>query len=221
MSLDQLDQVLAGAGAKGAFNIDTPVGTSVTGTITAVDVRQATDYVTGKPKTWDDGNPQMQIVITLATDLRDPAIDDDDGTRAIYIKTWGPWKEALSEAIREAGGRKASDVLVPGARFTDTFTGTKPSTQGSPTKIHAYRITPAQTVALDQTVDVTGLPEAPAPIPATPAPATAPATAAPQPAPAADPVATARQLIGLGVPDPAIATATGLPESVIAAIRGA
>ena len=80
-------------------------------------------------------------------------------------------------------------------------------------------------MALDQTVDVTGLPEAPAPIPATPAPAMAPATAAPQPdqaaAPAADPVATARQLIGLGVPDPAIATATGLPESVIAAIRGA
>src|SRR5690625_3577248 len=118
MSLDQLDQALSGGGAPSAFNADTPVGTSVTGKVVSAEVRQLTDYVTGKPTTWDDGRPQMQAIITVATAQRAPAIADDTGERRVFIKTWGVSKEALNAAIKAAGGSKASDVLVPGATFT-------------------------------------------------------------------------------------------------------
>lgn len=202
MSLDQLDQALSGGGAPSAFNADTPIGTSVTGKVISAEVRQLTDYVTGKPKTWDDGRPQMQVIITLQTEDRDPAISDDTGERRVFIKTWGVWKEALNAAIKAAGGTKASDVLVPGAKFTATFTGTKPSTMGSPMKVYEYEIQPAAAAGVDQALD-------------TPA-------AAPDTQPAAGGAGNAdqvKQLIAVGLGDEQIAAATGLDLSTVQAIR--
>ena len=208
MSLDQLDQALSGGGAPSAFNADTPIGTSVTGKVISAEVRQLTDYVTGKPKTWDDGRPQMQVIITLQTEDRDPAISDDTGERRVFIKTWGVWKEALNAAIKAAGGTKASDVLVPGAKFTATFTGTKPSSMGSPMKVYEYEIQPAAAAGVDQALD-------------TPAPAAAPASA-PDAQPAASGAGNAdqvKQLIAVGLGDEQIAAATGLDLTTVQAIR--
>ena len=219
MTLNQLDQILQGNGVKSAFTKDSPIGATITGTITDVAVRQVTDYMTGKPRTWDDGNPQMQIVITLATNERDASVQDDDGQRGGYITTWGPWTEALGVALKAAGGEKASDVLAPGAIFAATFTGTRPSSQGSPTKLYEYVIKPASVNALDQAAS----PAAPA-VPAPVANVTSLPEAAPAgtPAPAAqDHVRLARQLIRLGLDDETIATQVQLPASVIAAIRTA
>lgn len=226
MSLDALDAALAGGGGKSAFNKETPLGTSVSGIITDVSVQQITDFVTGKLKFWDGERPQMQIVIVIQTDLREDS--EDDGKRAIYIKTWGVWKENLMTAVRAAGGQKAGDVLKPGNRFTDTYSGTKPSTQGSDTKVHTYKIEtnqPALDDALGGSVD-TGTGEiTPAPQQAVPAPVAAAPVAAPAPAPAAapagapDPVATAKQLIALNIPDNVIAAQTGLADVVIAALK--
>jgi hypothetical protein len=228
MSLDSLDEVLSGGGAKSAFTKDSPLGTTVTGTILDANTSQIHDYMTGKPKTWDDGRPQMQIVVRIQTEQRVDA--DDDGVRGVYIKTWGPWKEALMAAIKGIGKSKPSEALVPGYGFTATFSGTKPSSQGSDTKLYTYRIEPRASQALDD-------PWAPvqAAAPAQPAPVTPQATAVtPQPVPvppaapaapaAGDPAELAnkaRQMIALGLPDAVIAQNTGLSMDIIAAVRAA
>ncbi|WP_018135421.1 hypothetical protein [Acaricomes phytoseiuli] len=216
-----LNDALTGGGSKSAFTKETPVGTSITGTILEVSVQQLRDFANGKPKFWDNDRPQLQIVITIQTTLKEDP--EDDGIRSIYIKTWGVWKQALMEAVKAAGGRQAADVLVPGAVFTDTFTGTKPSTQGSDTKVHAYKITPAQSSlddALGGTVNTTTGEITPPPA-AAPQPSAVPAAqAAPAPA-AADPVDVARQLIAINLPDSVIQDQTGLSATVIAALRNA
>lgn len=221
MSLDSIDEALAGGGAKSAFTKESPVGTKVTGTILDASVQQIKDFVTGKPKFWDDQRPQEQIVVRLQTSLREDG--DDDGVRGIYIKTWGVWKEALMEAVRAAGFTKVSQALAAGNEFTDEFYGTKPSNQGSDTKLHRYFIKPAQTSALDDLGADRSTGEIPAQRPAAQAPVSAP-PAAPQAPPAAapaatDPIATARQLMALGIDDNTIAANTGLDAVVIAALR--
>jgi hypothetical protein len=243
-NLDSIDEALAGGGAKSAFTKDTPVGTRISGVIVDASVQQIKDYVTEKLKFWDDGRPQEQIAIRIKTDLRDPAREDDDGIRGVYVKTWGAWKEALLEAVRNSGQGKVSEALRPGGVFTAEFYGTQPSKQGSDTKLYRYQIQPAQSAALDSmganpsTGEVAAThqpvtppiayappvqaappvpqaaPAAPAPVQQVPAPAAAPAPAA-----GPDPIATARQLIGLGIDDQTIAANTGLDPVVLAALR--
>lgn len=222
MTENTLDDVLSGGGARSAFTKESPLGTTVSGTIVDATTSQINDYMTGKPKSWDDGRPQMQIVVRIKTDLNEPREDGspDDGVRGVYIKTWGVWKEALVDAIRGIGKVKVSEALVPGNTFSATFSGTKPSSQGSDTKLYSYAIKEAQGNLDDAMGADKGTGEMPpqaAPA-VTPAPVAAPA-AAPAPAPASDPIATARQLIALGIDDNTIATNTGLDPTVLAAIR--
>lgn len=76
-------------------------GDTLTGTISeAPELRQQTDFDTGAPLVWDDGQPRMQLVVTLATTLRDPANEEDDGTRRLYVK--GRMQQAVAAAIRKA-----------------------------------------------------------------------------------------------------------------------
>lgn len=209
--MTSLDEALAGTGAKSAFSKTSQIGDKVTGPIVDATIRQRTDYVTGQPKTWDDGRPQNQIVIRIETGER---VDtDDDGVRGVYIKTWGPDKEALLAAIKQAGGSKASDVLKPGAIFTAMFTGTQPSGQGDPTKLYRFEINP-NGAALDQAVAQ----------PTSNEPTQHPVQAAAQHVATAEDdqakkVEAAKQLIILGQQDVAIAQVTGLDLGVIAAIR--
>lgn len=228
MSPDSLDEVLSGGGAKSAFTKDSPLGTTVTGTILDASTSQIHDYMTGKPKEWDDGRPQMQIVVRIQTEQR---VDgDDDGVRGVYIKTWGPWKESLMAAIKAIGKSKPSEALVPGYGFTAQFSGTKPSSQGSDTKLYTYRIEPRASAALDDPWQTTAAPAqaapvtpAPAPVTPLPAPVPAPAPAAPA-AGAGDPqdlANKARQMIALGLPNEVIASSTGLSLDIIAAVRAA
>lgn len=208
--MTSLDDALQGSGAKSAFSKTSPIGTTVSGPIVDATVRQRTDYVTGQPKTWDNGDPQNQVVVRIQTDQREDT--DDDGIRGIYIKTWGLQKDALMTAIKEAGGTKASDVLKPGAIFTATFTGTEPSGQGDPTKIYKFEVNPSGAVddALTSVADA--------------ATQQHPVQAAAQSVATSDqtgpnPLETAKQLIGLGQPDAAIAQVTGLDLAVVAALR--
>ena len=56
------------------------IGTTVGGVITRIgDPMQQTDFSSGKPLTWDDGTPRMQLPVTVQTDLRDPSNPLDDG----------------------------------------------------------------------------------------------------------------------------------------------
>lgn len=126
MTADQASDFLLGGGGKSvAFD---NVGDSVTGTIESTEVRQQTDIQHGTPLTWDNGDPKMQLVVTLQTALRDPAIDNDDGKRNVYIK--GSKKagtrsthDAVASAVRAAG----ADGLKVGGTLTLQYVASEPS----------------------------------------------------------------------------------------------
>jgi hypothetical protein len=212
--MTSLDDALAGSGAKSAFGKDSPIGAKISGSVVDATVRQINDYVSGTPKTWDNGDPQNQVVVRIKTEQRDDT--DDDGIRGVYIKTWGSQKDALMAAVKAAGGTKASDVIKPGAIFTATYTGTEPSSLGSPAKVYAYNINP------NGAVDDALTPPA-----ADPASQQHPVQQAAQQVAASDQgngsggsqLETAKALIGLGQPDAAIAQVTGLDLAVVAALR--
>jgi len=92
------------------------IGATVSGRITErPTVEQQRDYTTGDLKFWDDGKPQMQLVVTLATNERDPENPEDDGTRRLYVK--GQMKNAVASAVRATGARG----LEVGGTLTVTY----------------------------------------------------------------------------------------------------
>ncbi|WP_112469440.1 hypothetical protein [Streptomyces triticisoli] len=145
------------------------IGTTIGGQITTQPtVEQQRDYTTGEPKFWDDGKPQMQMVVTLATSDRDPAVQDDDGTRRLYVK--GQLKNAIAQAVRAAGARG----LEVGGRLAVTYVrdGERKNPRFNAPKEFTAQYVPAANVAL----------HTPDPAPAAQA---APQYQAPPPAPAA------------------------------------
>jgi hypothetical protein len=129
------DFLLGGGGASAKFD---NIGDTVTGTITVTpELRQQTDFATKKPQFWDDGEPKMQVVVNLATDQRDPSVDDDDGQRNIYIK--GQMQQATRDALKAAGAKG----LEVGGTLTVAFIGTEPTNAGSPKKLYAVSYVPA------------------------------------------------------------------------------
>ena len=87
---------LMGGGARSA-SFKT-IGDQVQGTILSVVTRQQTEPG-GKAKFYDDGNPMMQLVVTLLTAEQDD--EDDDGLRAVYVK--GQLRAALRAAVLKSG----------------------------------------------------------------------------------------------------------------------
>lgn len=107
------------------------IGTTVKGTVTGAEVKQQTD-LDGKPKSWDDGNPRMQLVVTLATEERDPEIADDDGSRRLFIK--GAMLKAVREAIKTAGARTIETGGTLAVKYTGD--GDAPRPGFSPPKLY-------------------------------------------------------------------------------------
>lgn len=110
------DNFLMGGG--GAPSAKFPaIGTSYSGRITEKpDVQQQRDFNSGEPKFWKDGNPMMQLVVTIQTEHRDPEVADDDGRRRLFVK--GQLKQAVADAVRRSGGRG----LEVGGTLTVTYT---------------------------------------------------------------------------------------------------
>ena len=81
--------LLEGGGKSAKFET---VGDTTKGQVVAAESRQQTDYTSGEPLTWDDGNPRMQLVITLATDERDPGSDGrgDESARDTWYRDQVP-----------------------------------------------------------------------------------------------------------------------------------
>ena len=194
---DTLDALLAGGGKTAKFET---IGTTHSGTITDVSVRQATNFDTGKPEFWDDGNPKQQIVVSIQTPERLDA--DDDGVRAIYINAWGEKLKAFRQAASEAKGKPE-----PGDFFTATYTGDGEKPQrGYAPKLFKYAIKKASPVDA-----VLGG-----------ATATASTAAAPVAQPAAAPVASDERvvkLIAAGLDDDDISSALDVPQATVASIR--
>ena len=168
-------------------------GTTYTGIITDVTMRQSRKYESTDLDTWDDGTPKMQVVVTLATDYRDQAQQDDDGTRMISINLWSGQKKALVAACKAAG------VTEPqtGQRFTATHVSGIGNAKAP--RVFEYTLTAGPTgVAAALEVEPAATPAAPAT--------------------AANPVETAKQLLAAGLSTQEVATASGLPETVVAAL---
>lgn len=95
------DFLLAGGTPSARFPT---VGTTVTGTVTRVgEPVQQRDFDSGEPKTWDNGDPMMQLPVDVQTDERDPEITDDDGVRTLYVKA--ALKKAIADAVRKSGAK--------------------------------------------------------------------------------------------------------------------
>jgi hypothetical protein len=93
-------------------------GDQVTGTITEEPrVRQSRDYDSNEPAFWPDGGPVTELVITLQTTERDPAVEDDDGKRLFVVNSQAK-KGALREAVRQAQAKG----LAAGGRLQVTYT---------------------------------------------------------------------------------------------------
>ena len=92
-------------------------GTTIAGPIVEIGEQvQQKDVTTGAPAFWPDGNPKMMLPVTVATELRDPSISDDDGHRTFWVS--GNLKKAIGSALRQAGAK-----LAVGGVLQVTFTG--------------------------------------------------------------------------------------------------
>jgi len=132
------DQFFKGGGGAPSFKFVKP-GDRVSGKITDLKVVQQTTYVpgggVGEPKKWPSGDPMMQLNVTLQTDLRDPAIDDDDGKRRVYIDG-----RRIREAVQEAYTKAGAEGLEIGGTYTQTFTGYDPESKNPANPAKVYEV---------------------------------------------------------------------------------
>lgn len=177
------DDFLMGGGGAPTAKFPTP-GTTISGRITErPTVEQQRDIKSGDKKFWGDGNPMMQLVVTVQTDERDPQLEEDDGRRRLFVK--GQLKTAIAEAVKAIGGRG----LEVGGTLTVKYThdGLAKGPGMSPPKQYIATYVAAAANAL-HTPDP-GMAQQPQPQYAAPAPAPAPAPqqqyAAPVPQPTA------------------------------------
>jgi hypothetical protein len=117
--------LLLGGGARSAkFE---HAGDAVKGEITDIQTKQQTD-LDGNPKTWDDGSPMWQVVVTLQTDDREAGDPDDDGKRNLYLKgskKYASSAKAVADAVKAAGATR----LEVGGTLALKYSG-----DGEPTK---------------------------------------------------------------------------------------
>lgn len=121
-----VNSILMGGGGAPAFKFSQP-GDEVSGRIVHIsEPYQEREYDPanpggGAPKFFPkSGKPIMTFNLDLATNLRDPSIEDDDGTRRIYMDG-ARIKNAVRDAIRAAG---ASSLAV-GATLTIRYDSDK------------------------------------------------------------------------------------------------
>lgn len=134
MTEDGMDLLLGGAPAAKFPE----VGTVMKGKVLAQKKQQSKDMASGELKTWDDGSPMYEIVFTLATDERDPAVEDDDGTRRLFAR--GQMLKAIGDALRKA---RWSSSLVGGKLAVKYARDGEATRRGfSPPKVYAAMYEP-------------------------------------------------------------------------------
>lgn len=173
MSTQTANDLLMGSGVKSASFL--MPGTVVTGRIVnEPKVQQQTDAKDGSPKFFANGDPMMQIVVHVQTDER--ADSDDDGVRAVYVKS------NMLKAVREAVKATGAKGLEVGGTLTVTYTGDgeKANAKLSAPKLYTATYRPPAGEAANAIL-MGGTPAAAAPSAQAPTPATA---AAPSDVPA-------------------------------------
>jgi hypothetical protein len=107
-----------------------------------VDARKAqqTDYLTGQPKTWDNGDPIWQYVIVIETEQGDEVTVWCKGGNYVPVKGTGTSAmTAVDSAVREAGVKR----LESGGQFEIVFSGLGQARGGlNPPKLYTAHYTP-------------------------------------------------------------------------------
>jgi hypothetical protein len=123
------------------------IGDTYEGRILELRMVQQRDFVSKKPKFWDNGDPMMQAAITLQTDIRDPEVQNDDGRRVLYAKN--NMRDAIRDAVTEAG----YDGSWVGGTLKVRYERDGVSDQGlNPPKLYRAKFTPPDpsTVHVDE-----------------------------------------------------------------------
>lgn len=130
MTNDYNDLLMGGGGKSAKFEA---IGDTVIGLVFRVDRRQRTEIGSGALMTWPDGNPKMQLVITMLTEEHEDA--DDDGMRNLYVPIPSQMQKSIADAIRKTGQQGIGINGKLGVKFTRTE---EPKTRGfSPQKIYS------------------------------------------------------------------------------------
>lgn len=223
------NDVLMGGGGVPAVKFANP-GDTVTGRIIAPpQAYQVRDYDpknpgAGTPKTYPSGDPIMGVYVDIATDLRDPSIEDDDGTRRLYIE--GRYIKAdVAAAVRTAG----APGLEVGGTLTVSFTHREDPNDTRSRKYWQAQYSPAGNTALMGDPGVGGQPVAQPAAPSIPAaapvsaptPAVTPPVAQPVANAADTPAGKAKSLAALGLTPEQIAPQLGLDPTVVAMLIAA
>jgi hypothetical protein len=97
-----------------------------------------TDMATGAVKTFPSGDPRPRLVVDVTVDEIDPDVEDDDGSRTLYLQ--GLLLKAVVDAVRAARQKG----LRPGGVLEIVHHESKPSaTKGfADTKLYKARYTP-------------------------------------------------------------------------------
>lgn len=136
---DANDFLMGGGGRSAKFET---IGDKITGTVISAQKSQQTDLTSGQPKTWPDGNPMMQLVVTVQTDERDTDDPTDDGLRKLYLRGAKPQtsRGAVRDAMRSAG----VSGLEEGGKLSVAYTGDgEPTQRGfNPPKQYAAKYEP-------------------------------------------------------------------------------
>lgn len=158
---DGVDDFFDNIGGAGAPSIKlSALNDGVIGVIETQFKTEAKEFGTDKVKLdRKTGEPVMQLVVILQTDLRDwarvakiPLIDkddrskgtkppsDDDGRRAVYIEPWTNLHAAVGKAIVEGTGSKGP--LRDGGTLGVKIVELRDTDKGNPLKVHAAQYTP-------------------------------------------------------------------------------
>jgi hypothetical protein len=145
MADQDANALIMGSGARSAKFAN--FGDKVSGVIMSLKTQQQRD-MKGNPKTYEDGNPMMQVVITVLTDLVED--DEDDSLRAIYAK--GQMLNAIRTAVVRAGAKGIAD----GGKIVVRYDSDKEASQKgfNPAKQYSARYEPpVQTMELPPAQD--------------------------------------------------------------------
>ena len=135
-NLDPNAFLMGGGGGRSA-KFDA-VGAVVSGVITETPrMTQQTEYGTNKPKVWDNGDPMMQLVVTVQTELHEDA--DDDGLRNFYLRGGSKREDTNQGAVARAVAAGGASGLEVGGRLSIAYIGDDPSGSGNPRKRYAAK----------------------------------------------------------------------------------
>ncbi len=147
---DDINDFLMGEGGK-AFEFGA-IGDTVTGEILDMKKQQQTDFQTGAPAFWNNGEPKMMLKVSLQTEIEDGP--DDDGVRNVYLRggnfTALKGKGTASLVAVKDAVKKSGKPIEVGGTLTLQFSGEGPApAKGmNPAKLYTASYKPA-TYAVD------------------------------------------------------------------------